>query len=100
MKTSRWSEFKNGKLSPEAIARSDQRVAEALAELDLRALREAAGMTQVDLAETSGIAQSEVSRLEHSNDCMLSTLQRYVEGLGGTLEITATVKGRKIRLAG
>ncbi len=57
--------------------------------MPLRSLRAAIGKTQVDVSEATGIAQSEVSRIEGRDDALVSTLRRYVEALGGKLEIVA-----------
>jgi hypothetical protein len=44
------------------------------------------------------MTQSELSRLESRDDHLTSTLRRYVEALGGTLEISAVFGGRRIKL--
>jgi hypothetical protein len=47
--------------------------------------------------------QSDVSRLEgrkEFEDCLVSTLRRYVAALGGDLELVASFGDRKIILAG
>ncbi len=65
----------------------------------LKTLRNAMGVTQVAIAEASDIAQGEVSRLERREDMMLSTLRRYIEALGGELEVVATFPtGHKVRV--
>ena len=58
-------------------------------EANLRAVREMAGKTQVELAREAGISQAELSRNESAGDHLVSTLRRYVEALGGELEILA-----------
>jgi DNA-binding Xre family transcriptional regulator len=62
-----------------------------LMELDteLYKLRQRRGTTQAALAEYLGMTQANVSRIEHAKDVRLSTLRRYVEGLGGRLEVRA-----------
>lgn len=61
-------------------------------------LREAFGMRQTDVAERAEIAQSHVSKIESGGDVMLSTLRKYVEALGGSLELSVTKDGRTYRL--
>lgn len=71
--------------------------------LTLRTVREAAGKTQIDVAALSEIDQSDVSRLESRedfDDCQVSTLRRYVEAIGGQLELVAAFGNKKIILAG
>ena len=55
---------------------------------NLRELRVAAGLTQAKVSETLEMTQGNVSRLEKSSDMLLSTLQRYVSAVGGTLHLT------------
>lgn len=52
---------------------------------DLRRARE---ITQVELARRLAVSQATVSKFEKSNPAV-STVQRYVEALGGRLEMTA-----------
>ena len=62
-------------------------------------LRKMLGRTQHELASASGIAQSDLSRVERQRgDLRLSTLRRYVEGLGAALEINAVVDGKRVRI--
>ena len=71
--------------------------------LTIRALRDAVGKTQVEVAADSSMDQSDVSRLEARKDfedCLVSTLRRYVAALGGELELVAAFGDRKIILAG
>jgi len=53
----------------------------------LAALRRARALTQVAVAEQLGVAQGEISRIEHQGDLLLSTLARYVDGMGGELSL-------------
>ena len=60
----------------------------------LKDLRQAVEKTQEDLAEVLGVGQDTISRLEQRSDMLLSTLRRYVEGMGGTLELVAQFPNR------
>jgi transcriptional regulator with XRE-family HTH domain len=64
-------------------------VASAHGSISLTALRKARSATQVAIADKLGMSQSEVSRLERRGDMYASSLARYVEALGGRLEIRA-----------
>jgi len=68
--------------------------------MTLRALREASGKTQDEMAELTAMSQSQLSRFERRDDYLLSTLRRYVEALGGEIEIVAVLKGKRIKLRG
>ena len=61
--------------------------------LALKELRRARNMTQVQLAEVLGIQQASVAKMEKGGDVMLSTLRRFIEAMGGKLEIVATMPG-------
>ena len=60
----------------------------------LKDLRQAVQQTQQDLAATLGVGQDAISRLEKRSDMLLSTLRRYVEAMGGKLELVAQFPNR------
>lgn len=60
----------------------------------LKDLRKATHHTQDDIAVAMGVGQGTVSRIEKRDDMLVSTLQHYVEGVGGTLQIIATFPNR------
>jgi DNA-binding XRE family transcriptional regulator len=60
----------------------------------LKDLRLAVEKTQEELAATLGVGQETISRLEQRSDMLLSTLRRYVEGMGGKLQLIAEFPGR------
>lgn len=60
----------------------------------LKDLRKATHHTQDDLAVAMGVGQGTISRIEKRDDMLVSTLQHYVEGVGGTLQILATFPNR------
>ena len=66
----------------------------------LRDLRIAASQTQQDMAQALGVRQDTISRLEQRSDMLLSTMRRYVEAMGGQLDIVATFPNRpSVKLA-
>jgi DNA-binding XRE family transcriptional regulator len=99
MKLHKWSDIKAERYTPEQIEKLRQEALRDLLEADLRALREAAGLTQEEIAEKVDVDQSQISRLERQGaDTRLSILKRYVEALGGELQIVATLRGKSVRL--
>ena len=60
-----------------------------VAEIGLHELRRALNRSQVDLAASLGSSQPAVSQLERGEDIRLSSLRRYLEGLGARLQIVA-----------
>lgn len=79
----------------EAIAMETRRLA---AELPLQELRQARQFTQTSLAETLEVGQAEVSKMERRTDLYVSTLRRYIEAMGGELEIVAKFPDGSIRI--
>lgn len=66
--------------------------------MSLRELRSYTGRTQAQAAAGNRMTQSELSRLERREDFLLSTLRRYVDSLGGTLEVKVMLGSSEIRL--
>jgi hypothetical protein len=100
MKVHRWEDIRRKKLSPKEIKENEKWVEQKVMEMNLRALREFAGMTQTKLAQEAEMTQSEASRAERRNDHLISTLKRYVEALGGKLEVFAVFNDKRIKLKG
>ena len=98
--TRSWKSVEAGRLSPAARARVKARVDERVEELTLADLRRTRALTQVELSRAADMTQSELSRIEAREDHLTSTLRRYVEALGGELEITVKIDGKRIRLRG
>lgn len=93
-----WKALKRAQLSSEARARVKERVAKAVEERTLKALRQDLALTQTQVSRAADMTQSELSRLEGREDHLTSTLRRYVEALGGKLEVTAVFGKRRVKL--
>jgi predicted XRE-type DNA-binding protein len=79
-------------------AESQVRIAERSAELHaevegLKALRKLAQRSQEQVAQSLGIKQPGVAKIERQTDLYLSTLRRFVEAAGGTLELRVELPG-------
>ena len=98
MATRKWRDIRSKKLSKAARRRVDARVHKELLEMDLRAMRELLDVTQEQLAELLEKSQAVVSRMESRDDHLISTLRRYVEALGGQLEVRAVFDDKTVRL--
>jgi transcriptional regulator with XRE-family HTH domain len=60
-----------------------------------------AGLRQVDVAERMGVSKARVSHIERGSVATMELLARYLEAIGGRLEITAAFDGRhRTRSAG
>jgi hypothetical protein len=67
--------------------------------MNLAMIRKAAQMTQAEVARKLGVGQGVVSRLEHRDDMLLSTLYDYLTATGAdTASIVVTVHGHRIEL--
>jgi transcriptional regulator with XRE-family HTH domain len=86
-------------VSPERQARVEARVQSELARMRLRDLRRARELSQEALAGQLDTEQGNVSRLEQQTDMYISTLRRYVEALGGSLEIIARFSDGDVRIS-
>lgn len=78
----------------------DARYRELVNELEsLKALRRDLGISQEKIAEALGMTQPAVSKVENEADMLVSTLRKYVEALGGELDIVVRLPHREpIRL--
>lgn len=70
-------------------ARIDDKAAALNTALALHELRKARAVSQEALAKKLAVGQPAVAKIERRSDMYVSNLRRYVEALGGTLEITA-----------
>ncbi len=75
-----------------------QEAEQEILDMDLRGLRELAGKTQKDMAILVEQTQGQVSETERRSDHRLSTLRKYVEALGGEIEVVANFGDKRIRL--
>ena len=67
-------------------------------QIALAAVRERRGVSQATVAEELGTSRPNVSRIENEVDVRLSTLERYIEALGGQLEIRAVFDDEDVKL--
>ena len=63
------------------------RAQEKIAGLRLAQIREAQHLTQQQAAHAMGVSQAALSKMERRRNVTVSALQRYVEALGGKLEV-------------
>ncbi len=93
-----WKKLRGETLSAESRSRVDAAVQQTLLELDLKQLRELANVPQTEVAATLDTTQSQVSRFEARDDHLVSTLRKYVEALGGKLEVVARFDDKTVKL--
>lgn len=65
--------------------------------MNLKELRESRKLTQEEAGLEMNCSQSMISRLERSDDMLMSSLKRYIEAIGGKLEVNIIFKDGTIR---
>lgn len=76
-------------MPPERQQKVDAMTDALMTELPMHALRDALHFTQQQLADELGIKQATISKMERRPDHLVSTLRRFVEAMGGELELRA-----------
>ena len=89
-------------LPKERRERIEANAAEMIREVEGRkALRKLAARCQDQLMHSLGVKQPSVLKIERQTDLYLSTLRRFVEAAGGTLELRVELPGTGVmRLTG
>jgi transcriptional regulator with XRE-family HTH domain len=85
-------------MSPEARANSHEKAKVLKAALPLAELRMARHFSQEQLAAELSVKQPAVAKLEKKTDMYISTLRRFVEAMGGQLEIRAHFPDGDVRI--
>lgn len=94
---------KYGDKTEARIAQLAKQVRDEVLGITLAELRKQLGMTQKEVASRmhgNGMRQSDISKLERGSDHLISTLKKYVEALGGELQVNAVFGDKTIRLRG
>ena len=84
--------------SPAWHAAVEARKRQLIAEMPLHELRRARQLSQEQLATELGATQPEISKIERRTDMYVSTLRRFVEAMGGKLEIIAQFPDGTVRI--
>ena len=84
-------------LPEERRARIEARAQTLVAEVEgLKALRQLAERSQEQIAASLGVKQPSVHKIERQADLYLSTLRRFIEAAGGTLELRVELPGKGV----
>ena len=84
-------------LPAERRAKVEARSADLIAEVEgLKAFRQLAERSQKQIAQSLGIKQPSVHKIEKQTDLYLSTLRRFVEAAGGSLELRVELPGKGV----
>jgi hypothetical protein len=86
------------KLPPDRRIRVDRMAGEMREEMDLSQLRTARRLSQAASGEILHVEQPAVAKIEKRADMYVSTLRRFIEAMGGELEITARFPDHNVRI--
>lgn len=86
------------RMTPKRQARNAAAAEEMLRNMPLNELRAAREMTQENLAEVLGVQQASISKMERRTDMYISTLSKFIEAMGGKLEIRACFPEGSVRI--
>jgi DNA-binding XRE family transcriptional regulator len=86
------------RISAERRARVEERVREAIKEMALDELRAAREFTQAELSQVLRVDQGSISKLERRTDMYIGTLRRYIEAMGGSLQIRAVFPDGEVQI--
>jgi DNA-binding XRE family transcriptional regulator len=97
--TRKWDEIRRPP-TPDRRERIDRIKGAMNDAIALSELRQGRGMSQTDVAHQLDVSQARVSKIEREDDLYLSTLRRYVEAMGGSLELRAVFQedGQEVRI--
>ena len=85
-------------MSPEAQAAAAAEALHLGEEMELAQVRQALQLSQAELAQTLRIGQASVAKIEKRTDMYVSTLRRFIEAMGGELEIVARFPDHSVKI--
>ena len=86
------------RMTPEAREAAETLAVQLEGGMDLAELRQALKLSQAELGATLGINQGSVAKIEKRADLYVSTLRRFIEAMGGELEIVARFPDHTVRI--
>ncbi|MCW5821211.1 MAG: XRE family transcriptional regulator [Cyanobacteria bacterium TGS_CYA1] len=91
-KSTRYTTFDEhmSKLPPARRAKIEKEAKDLIAhELSLQEMRKSLAISQTEMAERLELNQGDISKFERREDVYVSSVRRYIEAMGGTLELIA-----------
>lgn len=86
------------KMSPESRARAVAKMDELREQMNLGEIRRARQLSQASLAQTLHVTQGSVAKMERRADMYINTVRRFVEAMGGELELVAKFPDSSIKI--
>jgi DNA-binding transcriptional regulator YiaG len=84
--TTDWTELRS-ELPRETQVRLDEKRRERRLGAALAEMRKAMNVSQQDLARGAAMTQNTVSKIEHADDVLISSIVRYMHSIGGGVEL-------------
>lgn len=85
-------------MSPAQQAAVAAKVTQLREEMTLAELRQARKLTQATLSDTLRVGQAAVAKMEKRTDMYVGNLRRFVEAMGGELEVVARFPEGSVRI--
>ncbi len=86
------------RMSPEAQAAADAEAVRLGEEMDLAEVRRALKLSQQEIGHVLQVGQGSVAKIEKRTDMYVSTLRRFIEAMGGELEIVARFPDHSVKI--
>ena len=86
------------RMAPEARVAAEVAAGRLDEEMDLAEVRRALKLSQEEIGQTLQIQQGSVAKIEKRADMYVSTLRRFIEAMGGELEIVARFPDHAVKI--
>ena len=85
-------------MTPDAQAKAEAEALRLGEEMDLAEVRRALRLSQDEIAQALQVGQGSVAKIEKRADMYVSTLRRFIEAMGGELEIVARFADHSVKI--
>lgn len=86
------------RMAPKAQAEAEAEALRLGQQMDLAEVRRALKLSQQEIGQTLQIGQGSVAKIEKRTDMYVSTLRRFIEAMGGELEIVARFPDHVVKI--
>jgi hypothetical protein len=86
------------RMSPKAQAMAAAEALRLGEEMDLAEVRHAVRLSQEEIAAILHVTQGSIAKIEKRTDMYVSTLRRFIEAMGGELEIVARFPKHSVKI--
>src|SRR4051812_22097253 len=82
------------RMTPAAQAAAEAEASRLAGAMNLAEVRKALRLSQEEIAQLLHVKQASVAKMERRADMYVSTVRRFIEAMGGKLEIVAQFRGQ------